>query len=466
MLSADTSSELLLPLDPPTVEPHSPARDDHRQLEGTAMRATVWTVVSYGLTQAIRLGNNVILTRLLLPQYFGLMALLTTLVVGMTLLSDVGLLPSVIGSPRGDEPLFLNTAWTVQILRGATLWILSLLLAVPLAALYGDPRIRLLLPVLAFSMVIAGFASTNLLRAARHISVRRLLLIDLGSQLVGIVVMLLAAWVRPSVWALVLGTLAAASAKSILSHIPAVLPGERNRLAWDRTSVQSLVRFGRWIMLGTAFYFFASQADRLILGKLVTFTTLGIYNIAFTIADIPRQVILQFSNRVGFPFVSKMVHLPFPTFRSNVLRYRFYALSAGALILTTVILLGGPFIQKLYDVRYADATWMVPLLALGLWHTLLYTTAGDILFALGKPIYNAIGTACFCVTMFLSLPLAFHFFGLRGGVISVAAGDLPLYLVLSIGAFREKVNLWRQDALATLVFLTLLTLGYTLRHFL
>ena len=428
------------------------------------MRATLWTVGAYGLTQTIRLANNVLLTRLLQPQYFGLMALVSTLVLGMTLLSDVGLLPSVIGSPRGDEPLFLNTAWTVQIIRGGVLWLISLALALPLAALYHEPRIRILLPVLALSMILSGFASTNLLRAARHISVRRLLAIDLGSQLTGIAVMLLCSWLYPSVWALVIGTLAATLAKTVLSHIPAVLPGERNVLAWDRPAVSSLVRFGKWIMLGTAFYFFASQADRLILGKLVTFTTLGIYNIAFTIADIPRQVILQFSNRVGFPFVSKMVHLPFPEFRVNVLRYRFYALCAGAFILNVVIVLGGPLIQKLYDSRYEAATWMVPILALGLWHTLLYTTASDILFALGKPVYNAIGTACFCASMFLSLPLAFHFFGLRGGVISVAAGDFPLYIVLSVGAWREKITLWRQDALATLVFLSLLALGFFLRH--
>ena len=428
------------------------------------MRATLWTIVAYGLTQAIRLANNVLLTRLLQPQYFGLMALVSTLVLGMTLLSDVGLLPSIIGSPRGDEPLFLNTAWTVQIIRGGVLWLISLALAPPLAALYHDPRIRLLLPVLALSMVLGGFASTNLLRAARHISVRRLLAIDLASQLAGIAVMLLFSCLYPSVWALVVGTLAATLAKTILSHIPGVLPGERNTFAWDAPAIGSLVHFGKWIMLGTAFYFFASQADRLILGKLVSFTTLGIYNIAFTIADIPRQVILQFSNRVAFPFVSKMVHLPFPQFRADVLRYRLYTLCAGAFILNVVIVLGGPLIQTIYDTRYSAATWMVPILALGLWHTLLYTTAGDILFALGKPIYNAFGTACFCVSMFLALPLAFHFFGLRGGVISVAAGDLPLYIVLSIGAWREKIALWRQDALATLVFLTLLALGFFLRH--
>jgi O-antigen/teichoic acid export membrane protein len=217
-------------------------------------------------------------------------------------------------------------------------------------------------------------------------------------------------------------------------------------------------------MVGTAFYFFATQADRLILGRLVTFATLGIYNIAFTFADIPRQVILQFCNRVGFPFVAKMTSLPAPEFRKNVLRYRFYVLCAGAFILSLVVNVGGPIVIVLYDKRYHAASWMVPILALGLWHTLMYSTTSNILFSLGKPKYNAIGTACFCVTMFVALPVAFHFYGMLGAVISVAAGDLPFYLVLEAGAAREKVSVWRQDALATLVFVGLVLFGLGVKH--
>lgn len=442
-----------------------PPGTEHSTLENTAMRATVWTIVAYGSSQALRLINNIVLTHLLMPEYFGLMALISTLVLGMTLLSDVGLLPSVIGSPRGDEPAFLNTAWSIQIIRGFVLWLVALLLAYPLTFIYNhDPRLARLLPVLAVSTIISGFASTNLLTAARNIRVRRLLAIDLAAQLFGIVVLI--AWAKffPSIWALIGGTLASNLAKTVLSHIPAVLPGIRNRPAWDKSCLHSLVHFGKWIMLGTAFYFFATQADRLILARIATFTMLGVYNIAFTFADIPRQVILQFSNRVGFPFVAKMSHLPLAEFRNNILRYRFYVLCAGALILSVVVNAGGPLVLKLYDHRYRDASWMVPILALGLWHTLMYSTTGNILLSLGKPKYNAIGTACFCATMFVAMPLAYIHFGMPGAVITVAAGDFPFYLVLEWGAAREKVSVWRQDALATLIFAALLALGFGIRH--
>lgn len=442
------------------------ADSSYRKLESKAMTATVWTIGSYGIAQSMRMVNNMVLTRLLVPEYFGLMALVSTLVTGMRLLTDIGLAPAVIGSPRGDEPVFLDTAFSVQLVRGILLWIAALVLTLPLTHLYNDHRLAGLLPVLSFAIVIDALQSTNLITAARHIGVRRLVTIDFCGQVFTILVTIVWAYETRSVWALVAGTLASSVFKTTVSHIPLVLPGRRNGFAWEKEAVHSLVHFGKWILLGTAFYFLAAQADRLILGKLVSFTTLGIYTIAFTIADIPRQVILQFTDRVGLPFAAKMSHLPRPEFRANCLKYRLYVLIAGGVILSIVVNGGGFFVTHAYNARYHDAKWMVPILALGLWHTLLYATNKEILVALGKTQYNAIGTGIFATAMFIAMPVAFHFFGMMGALISVAAGDLPLYVVLGIGVAREKVNMWKQDALATGIFLVLLAIGFGIKQLL
>lgn len=459
-----TTDSLLPPLTSEEIEGGAAAvavaNNKQRKLEGTALKATLWTAGSYGISQSLRLVNNAVLTHMLVPEYFGLMALVTTITLGVALISDIGLLPGVIGSPRGDDPVFLDTAWTIQVVRGIALWVAALLLTVPMAHFYHDHRLYLLIPIVAFTTVIDGFASTNLMTAARHIGVRRLLMIDLVGQIFTIVVTLLMALATRSVWALVVGSLAASALKTAISHLQVVLPGRKNTFAWEKEAVHSLVHFGKWIMLGTAFYFLASQADRLILGRLVSLSVLGVYLVAFTFADIPRQVIQQFSYRVGLPFIAKMAHLPLPEYRKNCLKYRFYVLAAGSLILSLVVNFGGEIITRIYDHRYADTRWMIPILALGLWHTLMYATIGDILFALGKSKYNAIGTACFCVTMFVALPIAFHFFGLRGAIISVAAGDFPFYLVLTYGVWKEKVSVWRQDAYSTAMFLGFLGAGH------
>ncbi len=69
------------------------------------------------------------MARLLMPEIFGVMLIATTVSVVLHLLSDVGLRQNIVQSPRGDDPVFLNTAWTVQILRGVVLFASTLLIA-------------------------------------------------------------------------------------------------------------------------------------------------------------------------------------------------------------------------------------------------------------------------------------------------------------------------------------------------
>lgn len=83
------------------------------RLMARALRSTSWIVLGYGGSQAIRLASNLILTRLLFPEAFGLMALIQVVIVGLTLFSDVGIAPSIAQSKRGDDRDFLDTAWTI-----------------------------------------------------------------------------------------------------------------------------------------------------------------------------------------------------------------------------------------------------------------------------------------------------------------------------------------------------------------
>ena len=59
------------------------------------IRSTGWVAIGYAASQAIRLFSNLILTRILFPEAFGLMALITVFLVGLNMLSDIGVSPSI-----------------------------------------------------------------------------------------------------------------------------------------------------------------------------------------------------------------------------------------------------------------------------------------------------------------------------------------------------------------------------------
>jgi len=424
-------------------------------LKKQAFRATAWTIGGFGASMVLRFASNLILARLLLPDFFGLMALVNVFIMGLHLFSDVGLGPSLIQNKRGDDPTFINTAWTIQVIRGGALWLGSVLIAWPIAQVYGEKEFLYLLPVVGLGTLISSFNSTALYTLNRQLALGKLAIFELGGQVSGLVAMITWAWFDRSVWALVVGGLVAAIIQLVWSH--RLLPEQPNRFVWDKEAAKNIFSFGKWIFFSTALTFLASQADRLILGKLITPAQLGIYGIAYTLADIPRQVILALSGKVIFPAFSKLVDLPRETFRAKILKNRRPLLLALAAGLTILVSFGDYAVRLLYKPIYHDAAWMLPIIAVGIWHTSLYSTISPALMALGKPIYNTIGFSLTLITITTALFVGYHYMGLKGAVIAVAIGDLPFYGVTMYGLWREKLGCLKQDLWATALFLGLLT---------
>jgi O-antigen/teichoic acid export membrane protein len=449
-------------LEPSAAEEFSLARV--RGLESSALRGTYWVVIFYGLSMVLRLGSSIVLSRLFLPQYFGLMTLITTVIIGINLFSHVGVQESIIQDPRGDVPVFLQTAWTLQVIRGLGLFLLTIPLAWPVAHFYHQPQIIVLLPWLGFTCLLAGFSSPSLLVLSRHLGVGRLSAMELLTQFVQFAVTWVWALFHPSIWALMAGRVISEVCGTGISYL--LLPEVRARFTWDKESIHALVKFGRWILIGTALTFLALQSDRLILAKLISLQMLGVYGIAFALSDIPRQIILMFCSRVGFPFIAKFSDQPRPAFRQILLKYRLPVLAVGGLMLIAVICTGDLFILRVYTKPYHDAAWMIPILAVGLWHTLLYSTISPAILSLQKPHYNAFAYLVYCITLFIFLPWGFHALGMVGAVIAIAFSDLPVYFVNAYSASREGLPTLNQDALLTLSFLGLLAVALWARHWL
>lgn len=454
-----TTKDLELESKPPGLD--AQGQPPRRSLESRALKGTYSIVIFYGVAMSMRLLSSVVLSRLFLPEYFGLLALVTTVIVGLNLFSHVGLQDSIIQNPRGDEPVFLNTAWTLQAIRGGALSLLSIPLAWPVARFYHEPQIITILPILGFTCLIAGFSSPSLLTMGRHLGVGKLSALELLNQFVQFAVSWIWALFQPTIWALVAGRVAAELARTVVSYW--MLPEIRPRFTWDAESVRELVSFGRWILIGTALTFLALQSDRLILAKLVSLQMLGVYGIAFALSDVPRQIISQFCSRVGFPFVAKFADRPRPEYREILLKYRKMVLAVGGLALIAVVSTGDIFIIHVYTKPYHGAAWMIGILTVGLWHTLLYSTVSPAILSLQKAHYNAIAYLVYCISLFIVLPLGFHLSGMLGAVIAVALSDLPVYFVTAYSASREGVGTLRQDFLLTVVFFGSLALALLLR---
>jgi len=430
-----------------------------------AVRGAVWTIASYGLSQVLRLGSNLILTRLLVPEMFGLMSLVYVFITALHLFSDVGIGTSVIQNKRGEEPDFLNTAWTLQVCRGVILWFCTLLLAWPITQLYQQPQFLWLIPVVGLGTVISGLNSTSVFTLNRNMAFGQLAIFELSAQLIGIVVMIVWAWFSPTIWAILMGSFASQILQLVLSHY--WNSGSPNRLIWNQGVVKEILSFGKWIFVSTALTFFAEQADRLILGKLLTLDVLGVYGVALTLADIPRSITLALSGKVMFPAITKLVDQPREILRAKILKNRQPILIAFAAGLALLVSFGDVAIKILYDDRYIQAAWMLPILALGIWPRVLCNTGIEsALFAIGKIQYPAFGQLLRFLWTSIGLWVGFSIAGLLGAIIAVALNDLGFYAAISYGLWREGVNCLVQDIQATVLLLALITSVLAARYFL
>jgi len=327
-----------------------------------AIRSTGFTVLRFGGQNALRLAGNLLLTRLLFPEAFGTMAIVQVVLTGAAMFSDFGIRGSIVQDARGDDPDFLNTAWTVQILRGVILGAAIALGAGPLAAFYDTPLLADLLMVAAVVPVIQGVASTRLATASRQLFLGRMVALHLGAQAAGILVMIALALCLGSIWALMLGALFAPALVAGLSHV--VIPGIRNRLCLDRDALGRLFGFGKYVFLATIAGFFIAQGDKAVLGKFVSLTDLGVYNIAFFLASVPLLLAQKLGQAVLFPLYASRPPAASAHNRARINRAR--VLVTGALMagLCALALTGDGLIRLLYDARYHGAGAMMVLIAL------------------------------------------------------------------------------------------------------
>ena len=408
-------------------------------LRQRVMQSGSWTLAGYGVNQALRLGGNLILTRLLFPEAFGMMAIIQAVLYGAHMLTDVGTGPSIIQKEHGNDPVFLNTAWSVQIARGFLLWLGLCALAWPMAKFYGEPLLALMLPVAGLTSIIGGFNSTKLFTAQRNMEAARVTQIEIFTYALGLLCTVYLAWLMQSVWALVWGGLIAASLKMIASHI--ALHGIKNKFAWDRDALGHLRGFGRWILLSSALTFLSVEGARLLIGVLLDMRQLALFTLASTMSLMFWQAMQLVAGRVFFPAYSE-VHRTNPKNLIAVLykaRLTIIVPSWGLAVL--FIFFGSHLMEMLYDERYHASGIMLEQLAAGSLVACIWGAYSGVLLALGRVATMTVLMAIQIICQFGAIYVGYHYWGGAGIVMGVAAANWIMYPVNAIVMSRN--GLWQ-----------------------
>ena len=207
-------------------------------LRAKATRGAVLVGGASFVEQASRLARNMLLTRLLAPSAFGIMAIVmsSSSIVGSV--SEVGLRVSVIRNPRGREPAYLNAGWWLAMGRALGVYAICFIMAPWVAHFYGNLEISALLRVALLSVVLEGAMSPRSCLPEKEMKFGRWAAISNGGAVCGVILTVILSFVLPGIWALAVGYCSENVFRCLLSYI--LCPGLPS-FRWDRAAVSAVV---------------------------------------------------------------------------------------------------------------------------------------------------------------------------------------------------------------------------------
>ena len=418
--------------------------------------ATFWVILIFGLSQALRLGSNLILTRLLEPQIFGVMAVVSVVIFGIAMFTDLGLWAFVVRHKTPENPHLLNVVWTLHVVRGWIVFFIIIFLMSVLAAgnhylpqyfhgVYKDSRLPILISITSISALIAGYKSLASPLMSLKFDVRKLELIELASQLVGTSVMLIWVWLHPTIWAL----LAAGIISTIINTISSYyfFP-YRHKLVWDKAIVSEVFHFSKWVVIASALTYLFSQGDKLFFAGKITAAELGVYSIAFMLVGTLTSVTQMLAEKIVFPAFATLVHGDRQVLKDKYYKVRLYLDSPIFLAAGLLIALGPAIVSILYDARYHDAGWMFQILIVSVIGHTLSLVSMECLSALSITQVRMWVMLVRTIGLFAGLPIFFSLYGLYGAIWAIAINvwlSLPLvYWTLarhSVFSFYKEIRI-------------------------
>ena len=409
-------------------------------MEEQAVRGVRWTFLGYALTRAIGVVGTLVLARLLLPGDIGVMALATALVGLIGHLTGLGLGPAFVVRQDLDRPQ-QRTAFSLCVLAGVgTAAVVAGLAPLAGRALRNGQTTSVMLAVavpLVFSGVTLFYEST----LQRELRFRPLFVARAASAAAGVGLSIVLAAAGAGVWSLVGGwILGQAVMLAVLLARSDVLV----RPAWDRAVAASLLRSGWGFVLQSVFSFVEQNSDYVVVGRTLGASPLGSYSMAFRIAELPYESVVEPIAQATFPGFARLRQRGEDPGRAFLGLLR---LTSVCVVPFGMVLVGAsvPAVRTVLGPRWSAVTSVLPILAV--WGTVrgVSGTIGWFVSSMGHAA--RLGRA-YSAQVLVSIPflvVAVQHLGLPGaGLVMLANALVNMAIGSTIASRRLGVSRRRQ----------------------
>ncbi|MGD1082666.1 MAG: oligosaccharide flippase family protein [Candidatus Sulfotelmatobacter sp.] len=311
------------------------------------------------ISQASSFVKSLIVARLISPADFGIAAIFAMTFSLMEMISNLSAQMLLVQAEDGDNPRFENTAHFIHAARGLMNATLIFVLAGPVSHLFGAPQAKLAFECLALVPFIRGFYHLDINRFQRHMRFGPFVLVDAGSSLlVTLIALPLAFWLR-NYWAMLWLLVAQSVCYLVGSHL---LAERRYDWAWDRFFTRRMFHFGWPLLINGVLLYGIFEGDRFVIGSAhrlfpmsaYTLADLGVYSVAFALAQAPAMIIGNVCSSLFLPLLSRAQGSRSQFERRYLACTQIVSLMA-AVVAISFIVAGGKLVTLVYGQRYSAA---------------------------------------------------------------------------------------------------------------
>jgi len=349
-------------------------------LRTRVVRSGFWVFALRITDRLCRLARTIVLARILAPADFGLFGIALLAMSALETFSQTGFNAALI-QKKEDTKSYLDTAWTVQAIRGILLALIAFAIAPYVAAFFDAPAAKPILQVIAFSVLLGGFSNIGVMYFQKELEFRKLFVLSLSSTLADIGVAITAAVLLRSVWALVFGLLASTLVRTVVSYL---IHPYRPRLAFSKQQFKELFGFGKWILGSSILIFLLTHGDDALVGKVLGVSALGFYQLAYRLSNMPATEITHVISQVTFPAYSKLQD-NLPRLREAYLKVLQITAFLSFLIAGLIFVLAPEFTQIFLGEKWMPMVPAMQVLCILGGLRSIVATMGPVFYSTGNP---------------------------------------------------------------------------------
>lgn len=262
-----------------------------------AIKGFSWLTLFRVVTRAISFGKTIVLARFINPSQFGVFGIVMLVLSFIEVITETGVNVFLV-QEKNNVDKYINSAWVVSILRGIIIAALMIISSPFVADFFNSPEAQQLIVIASIIPFLRGFINPSVVKFQKELKFRQEAYYRISILIVEITATIVLLFIYPQTISLIIGIIVGVIFELLLSFL-VVVP--RPRIEFNKEYLALIINNGKWITGTVILNYGYERGDNILVGRLLSSYSLGIYDMAYRIAMVPLTEIGDMISRVVFP---------------------------------------------------------------------------------------------------------------------------------------------------------------------